>query len=553
MERWKRRIIILLAQKDMLQLEQGRKPEAQARSPQVPPRSLPRWLQMCAIALLILGIFFRFYNLDRKVYWLDEARTSLRMSGHTQTELVQEVYTGKVVDVATLQSYQHLSEKGWGDTLHALQGNAEHTPLYFLLARLWTEIFGYSVANIRGLSVFFSLLVFPCLFWLCRELFASSAVGWVAIALVAITPLHVLYAQEARPYSLWTVEILLSSALLLRAMRRQTRWSWVAYGVSLTLGLYTQLLFSEIMIAHGIYVAIVENTFTKFFTRRLSATARAYLITTVISLLALIPWLILFFGNLEQVQEATATLNLPYQFSTLMNEWVLNFSRGLIDRELGPLNTVGLILFGFAPLYYLYRRTPQVAWLMILSLVAVSFLLLAVPDVFLGGQRSLRIRYLIPAFLGIQMAIAYFFVTQVEARGWRKQLAQLAILGLIVGGIVACSVSAQAQVWWNKSIPRSAYYPAVSAIINQAPKAIVISDDDPAALLAISYWLKPQTHFQLVSSPKQLKVADGFGQIFLLNPSNRLRSRLERKYTVKPIYEDHSMSQAAVRLWEMEP
>jgi len=528
----------------MLQLDHDRKAEVKHSL----GRSLPRWLQIFAITLLVIGIFFRFYNLDRKVYWLDEARTSLRMSGHTQTELVQEIYTGQVVTGATLQTYQRPGEKTWGDTLNALKGNAEHTPLYFLLARLWTEGFGYSVANIRGLSVFFSLLAFPCLFWLCRELFASNAVGWVAIALVSITPLHVLYAQEARPYSLWTVEILLSSAILLWAMRTKTRWSWIAYGVSVTLGLYTQLLFGEIMIAHSIYVAIVEDVFTK---RRLSSTARSYLITTGISLLTLVPWLILFFGNLDQVQEATATLNLPYQFSTLINEWVLNFSRGLIDRELGSLNTVGLILLGFAPLYYLCRKTSKATWLMILAIVAVSFLVLALPDIFLGGQRSLRIRYLIPAFLGIQMAIAYLFVTQIETRGWRKKLAQLVLAGLVIGGIVACSVSAQAQVWWNKSIPRSAYYPAVSSLINQTPNPLVISDDDPAALLAISYWINPNTHFQLVSSPKQLKIAEEFDRIFLLNPSKRLRSRLERKYTIKPIYEDHSMSQAEVRLWEI--
>jgi uncharacterized membrane protein len=528
----------------MLQLDQSRPAEV------TPPsrRSLPRWLQLCAIALLILGIGFRFYNLDRKVYWLDEARTSLRMSGHTQTELVQELYTGNVITAAQLQAFQRPGEKTWGDTLHALKGNAEHTPLYFLLARLWTETFGYSIAHIRGLSVFFSLLVFPCLFWLCRELFASSAVGWVAIALVAITPLHVLYAQEARPYSLWTVEILLSSAILLWAMRTQTRWSWVAYGVSLTLGLYTQLLFGEIIIAHGIYVAIVENMVGK---RQLSATVRSYLTTTIISLLTLAPWLLLFFGNLDQVQEATATLNSPYQFSTLINEWVLNFSRGLIDRELGSLNTVGLILLGFAPLYYLYRKTPKVVWLLVISIVAVSFLVLALPDIFLGGQRSIRIRYLIPAFLGIQMAIAYLFVSQVEARGWRKQVAQVAIAGLITGGIIACSVSSQAQVWWNKSIPRSAYYPAVAAMINQAEGAIVISDDDPASLLAISYLLEPDTRLQLVSTPRQLKIAEGFDRIFLLNPSKRLRNRLERKYNAKALYDDRSMSQPEVRLWEV--
>jgi uncharacterized membrane protein len=528
----------------MLQLDQG----LRTREDKKLRQALPRWIWVGAIALLVLGIFFRFYHLDRKVYWLDEARTSLRMSGHTQTELVQDVFTGKVVTAATLQTYQHPAEKTWGDTLHALKGNAEHTPLYFLLARLWTEAVGYSVANMRGLSALLSLLVFPCLFWLCQELFASHAVAWVAIALVAITPLHVLYAQEARPYSLWTVEVLLSSAVLLWAMRTKSYWSWAVYGVNLTLGLYTQLLFGEILIVHGIYVAVIENVMVN---RKMNSTVRSYLLATGMSLLTLTPWLWVFINHLEQVKEATATLNLPYQFSTLINEWVLNFSRGLIDRELGSLNTVGLILFGFYPLYYLCRKTPKVTWLMILAMVGVSFWVLALPDIFVGGQRSLRIRYLIPAFLGIQIALAYLFVTKIQAGGWRKRSAQLALTGLVIGGIVACSVSAQAQVWWNKSIPRSAYYPAVSALINQAQNPLVISDDDPASLLAISYWLKPDTPMQLVTQPRQLKIANGFGTTFLLNPSQRLRTRLERRYQLQPLYEDHSMSHSEIRLWSV--
>jgi uncharacterized membrane protein len=531
----------------MLQLDQGlRSPENQTRK----SSTLPRWLQITTIALLLLGICFRFYHLDRKVYWLDEARTSLRMSGYTQTELVQEVFTGKITTAAQLQTYQRPAEKSWGDTLHALKGNAEHTPLYFLLARLWTEAIGYSVAHIRALSALLSLLGFPCLFWLCRELFASPAVGWVAIALVAVTPLHVLYAQEARPYSLWTVEVLLSSAALLWAMRTKTRWSWVAYGVSVTLGLYTQLLFGEIIIAHGIYVAIVENVIGD---RKLSSTVRSYLLATSVSLLALVPWMFVFVNNLEKVKEATATLTLPYQFSTLINEWVLNFSRGMIDRELGSFNTVGIILFGFYPLYYLCRKTPKVTWLLVLALVGVSFLVLALPDILFGGQRSLRIRYFIPAFLGIQMALAYFFVTQIQAGGWGKRVAQLAFAGLITGGIIACGVSSQAQVWWNKSIPRSAYYPEVAALINQAQNPIVISDDDPASLLAISYWLKPETQMQLVTQPRQLKIANGSNTRLLLNPSQRLRNRLKRRYQLQPLYEDHSTSKVEIRLWQVLP
>jgi uncharacterized membrane protein len=38
-------------------------------------------LRFLVITLLVLGIFFRFVNIDRKIYWGDEVFTSLRISG----------------------------------------------------------------------------------------------------------------------------------------------------------------------------------------------------------------------------------------------------------------------------------------------------------------------------------------------------------------------------------------------------------------------------------------------------------------------------------------
>lgn len=36
------------------------------------------------LIVLIIGIFFRFYNIDKKVYWNDESYTSLMISGYTE-------------------------------------------------------------------------------------------------------------------------------------------------------------------------------------------------------------------------------------------------------------------------------------------------------------------------------------------------------------------------------------------------------------------------------------------------------------------------------------
>ena len=90
-------------------------------------RTTPSWtlppkpLRFLIIILLVLGIFFRFANLDRKVYWFDEVFTSKWISGYTEKEVVQQVYDGRVIGVEDLQKYQRLSpEKGLSDTINAL-------------------------------------------------------------------------------------------------------------------------------------------------------------------------------------------------------------------------------------------------------------------------------------------------------------------------------------------------------------------------------------------------------------------------------------------------
>jgi uncharacterized membrane protein len=74
----------------------------------------------------------------------------------------------------------------------------------------------------------------------------------MAIALFAVSPFHVHCAQEARQSSLWTFVILLSTAVLLRAMRRQTWVAWGLYAVTVTLNVYTFLLSVLVLFCHGL-------------------------------------------------------------------------------------------------------------------------------------------------------------------------------------------------------------------------------------------------------------------------------------------------------------
>jgi uncharacterized membrane protein len=208
-----------------------------------------------------MGVIFRFANLGLKVYGHDESHTLVRVAGFTRVEVKQRLVNGREIGIEDIQRFQRPnSERDWTYTVKALAtDDRQHTPLYFIMARLWANWFGSSPAATRSLPALLSLLMFPCVYWLCRELFRSSLVGWIAMAVVAISPFHVLYAQDARPYSLLSVATLLSSGALLRAVRVQTTPTWITYAGTVTLGLYSQLLFALVLLGHGVYVMAMEQ------------------------------------------------------------------------------------------------------------------------------------------------------------------------------------------------------------------------------------------------------------------------------------------------------
>ncbi|NJL66775.1 MAG: hypothetical protein HC894_08150 [Microcoleus sp. SM1_3_4] len=71
-------------------------------------RSRMRWL---IAVLLALGIFFRFANIDKKIYGLDESYTSLRISSYTEAELVQDLSKTRIIGADYLKNISKLVPK----------------------------------------------------------------------------------------------------------------------------------------------------------------------------------------------------------------------------------------------------------------------------------------------------------------------------------------------------------------------------------------------------------------------------------------------------------
>ena len=519
-----------------------------------PLKSLPTWLRNTFLILLVCGTFFRFYNLDHKVYWGDEVFTSIRISGYTDSEVTEKIYTGESLSIPEVTAYQRPnSERGFKETIQALVGSPEHSPFYYLLARYWVIIFGndsiYEQPNayiflIRSLSAIISLLAFPLLYWLCWQLFQSHQICAIAMGLFAISPFQVLYAQEAREYSLWTVTILLSCATFLRAIKHNSWSNWLAYTLSLSLSLYTCLFSIFVAIGHGIYLAVLWKK-----EPRLPLTS--YLFASLTSTVLFFPWIFIIYQNFGKLEENVA--HLSQEKSNLSLFWMLNLSRNFFDFNHGPsaINpltyaTVGVSIYA---LYYLCRNSKQEIWLFILTLIGVMGTSLIVSDLIFGGVRSTIARYPIPCYLGISIAVASLLATKLERSfenqknypRWRR-----ITIAFFAFGLISCLVNSQMEMWWNKSPFKTRHNPEISRIINLSAHPLLVSDASVERVLSLCYRLDNHITLKLVLPQQSLEINRQFGDIFLYQPSSQLRKNIEEKlnYKVVSIYKKW--------LWKMD-
>ena len=542
----------------------------------IPP--LDKWLRFLIIVVLVVGIFFRFANLDRKFYWIDETYTSLRVSGYTEAEMLKQISYQQTILPSDLQKYQQINpEHNLTNTLDSLvKEDPQHPPNYYILARWWAQYFGTSVIAMRSLAAVISLLVFPAVYWLAWELFESSAVAWMAIAIFAISPYHILFAQEARQYSLWTLTTILSTAALLRATRATKEnqsldrllYHWIMYALLTTVGISTHLLFVCVVAAHAIYIAIIANwrdikTFIAYYT--------AALLAFIIS----IPCLFNVVENLNQIRSTTVWAE-QKNLLRLVTRWVGSVTIAFFDIGIDgsansaqlafliPVSLIILALVGYA-IYFLCKQTPKRVWLLILLLIATTALFLAVPDIFQGGRRSTNPRYLVPCYVGIQLAVAYLLSTKISSNldNFKQQkLWKMAIIALFSAGVISAGVSSGADMWWNKGSGWLRAELEVARIVNEATNSLIISDANIAYIMPLSYRLQPKVELLIaprcytscyknrdlaLAKPKIPKIPNGFGEVFLYRPSSVLRSGIEQKnYKIEPV-----TSNVNLNLWKI--
>lgn len=497
------------------------------------------FLQFIIIFAIVLGIVFRLTNLEHKIVWHDEALTLSRVSGYYAGEINEEVFNAKIIRVKDFKKYQQRNLKS-NDFLIIdvlATDNPQHPPVYYLLLRFWSKIFGQSIASFRGLSALFGILVLPLVYLLCRELWQSSSVGLIAMAIIAVSPVHLLYAQEAREYSLWTLSILISSVALLRAIKTKNILNWLFYAVSSLISFYIFPFSLLVSIGHGVYIAVTE----KF---RLTKISKSFLSAFSFALAGFSPWLLRIIN--EREESGSIWTEIPISYLSLLDKWGEHIYKALMldtnQPSLGNIFQVFLLFLLIAIIVYsfylLIKQTKRSTWLFLVILSSSLWLPLAGADLILGGQRSISTRYLLPSLIGFQISLAFGFVSCFKSnRMVKRKIAQILFGVIIFLGIVSCTVGLRERVTWSKG---ESYYLADAAqIINNTDNTLVIGNSlglNFGNILALSHLLKDNISLLLVDGWNEPdyknipQIPKSFNNIFLISVSERFEDEIEQQY-----------------------
>ncbi|MDZ4786717.1 MAG: glycosyltransferase family 39 protein [bacterium] len=170
------------------------------------------------LIVVLLGLVLRIYNLPSRELWYDEAFSAKMVSN-------------SFVDVLNLSKLD------------------VHPPLYYLLLKGWTTVFGSSEVSLRFPSVIFGVLLIPLIYKLIMYINSDRRKALLASLFVAINPFLVAHSNDARSYSMLCFLTVLTFLFVLKAVKEKKY-----LGVSILLPL---LFLTHYVAVFGIAVFVV--------------------------------------------------------------------------------------------------------------------------------------------------------------------------------------------------------------------------------------------------------------------------------------------------------
>jgi mannosyltransferase len=185
-------------------------------------RPLRRSIFLLFSIIFMVGVALRFYHLSYLSLWSDE----------TFSRFYYKIGLSFM----------------WTDGLRS----ESSPPLYYMALGAWIRLFGASETALRSLSAAASSIAIVLVYGLAAELFDRKH-GLLAAALFAVSATEIYYAQEARPYALLLIPLLVMLLACARCMRGPANHVDLAvYVVAATVSIYTHTTMFLLVASCGI-------------------------------------------------------------------------------------------------------------------------------------------------------------------------------------------------------------------------------------------------------------------------------------------------------------
>lgn len=297
------------------------------------PAARPHFYLGQALAILLVGLLLRMWNLGGASLWTDEVLTAIR----AQTTL--------------------------DNSLNSLFSAGNQTPLYFMSLRLLPAD---SDMLLRLPSALMGLAGIALLMVAAQRLYHNYHLALAVGLLLSVNPYHVLLSRTARPYALvFILSIVMSASFLLILRGQRTRGVWIAFVVSSMLGYITHYTLFALPATQLLLMAILPGDHGEV--RRRWAVAQA------IAVLPVLIWLTLL--SQQTIAVGPEWVPVPTPRDLLLTLWNLTLGySGVWKWYLVPgvmLVTLGLLTGTITIALQWWEERENLYWLLLVGLSLV--------------------------------------------------------------------------------------------------------------------------------------------------------------------------------------
>jgi len=345
-------------------------------------------------------------------------------------------------------------------------------PLYYVFMHYWVML-GTDPFLIRFPSVIISTVTVPLLYVTGRRL-AGRRIAGAASALLAVSTIHLYWAQQARMYAWLCFLCLATTYFLVRALQERHHLSWVLFAVTSAAAMYTQASAAFYLAAQGLatlwLIARRES---------LRSAWRPWVLSQLGAALLFVPWIPAIvqqyqaYGDPEESWTNLGSLEgMLFQFGyALFPYWRLSIESGWLMRDALVIASLGLTLAGA---WFLRKR---IAGPLLVALFVGTIGLLALVGI---GKGIVLPRTVLPA------SLAYYLLLGAGLAAFRRPRV------LVTGLVIIMSLNLVGSVRYYTLGSQEDWREAATYIEQNMGEGDLVLVDASAGLMPLSYYLERQ-------------------------------------------------------------